>query len=59
MSVAMMMLSLFGQGCGTSKVVGKTYVDDNGYYCLHPETLKTVNVVIKNAPKKKVVINSI
>ena len=59
MSVAMMMLSLFGQGCGTSKVVGKTYIDDNGYYCLHPETLKTINVVIKNSPKKTVVINSI
>lgn len=52
----MTMLLLFGAGCGTSKVVGKTYIDENSYYCMHPDTLKTINVAIKNAPKKKVVI---
>ena len=52
-----MMLLLSGQGCGTSKVLGKTYVDDNGYYCLQPDTLKSINVAIKNAPKKKVIVS--
>lgn len=55
--VALTMLLLSGQGCATSsKVVGKAYVDENGYYCLHPDTLKTVNVVIKNKPKSRVVV---
>jgi len=53
-TVVLMMLLVSGQGCGTSKVIGKTYIDDNGYYCLSPELLKTINVAIKNAPKKKV-----
>lgn len=59
MSVAMMMCLLSGAGCGTSRVIGKTYTDENGYYCLSQETLRTINVVIKNAPKKKVVVNPI
>lgn len=59
MSVVMMMCLLSGAGCGTSRVIGKTYTDENGYYCLHPETLKSINVAIKNAPKKKVVVESL
>jgi hypothetical protein len=58
-SVVMMTFLLSGAGCGTSRVIGKTYTDENGYYCLHPETLKSINVAIKNAPKKKVVVNAI
>lgn len=56
MNVVMTMLLLSGAGCGTSRVIGKTYTDENGYYCLSQETLRTINVVIKNSPKKKVVV---
>lgn len=52
----MMTLLLLGTGCASSKVVGDAYTDENGYYCLSPETLKTINIAIKNSPDKKIIV---